>query len=116
MSRHTTTSALREQDARTDLSAEAIKKAFIDNLFFLRAKFPEVATKHDLYMALSYTIRDRILRRWIHTARTYLESKSRTVIYLSAEFLLGPHLGNSILSLKILEETRLAMKELGFDL
>lgn len=108
--------AARAEDARTDLTAEAIKKAFIDNLFFLRAKFPEVATKNDLYVALSYTIRDRIMRRWVQTARTYLTHQSRTVIYLSAEFLLGPHLGNNIASLRVLDETRQAMKELGFDL
>jgi glycogen phosphorylase len=107
---------LRAGDARTDLTKDAIKKAFLDNLFFVRAKFPEVATKNDLYVALAYTIRDRILRRWVHTARTYLAEQSRTVVYLSAEFLLGPHLGNNIISLKALDQTRAAMKELGYDL
>src|SRR5271169_5021127 len=101
---------------RIELSASAIKRAFLDNLFFQRAKFREVATRNDLYLALAYTIRDRILYRWTGSAKTYLEKQSRTVIYLSAEFLLGPHLGNALVSLGILDETRQAMKELGIEL
>src|SRR6202030_4226927 len=93
----------------------AIKRSFLENLFFLRAKFPQVATKNDLYLALSYTVRDRLLDRWIKTAKTYLEHESRTVIYLSAEFLLGPHLGNNLLNLGISAEVREAVGELGLD-
>lgn len=103
-------------DARTGLSAAAIKRGFLDNLFFVRAKFPEVATRNDRYLALAYTARDRLLHRWVRTARTYLEEESRTVIYLSAEYLLGPHLGNTLLNLGILGEARQAMAELGIDL
>ena len=116
MARANTQEALRAGDARTDLSKDAIKKAFIDNLFFVRAKFPEVATKQDLYVALAYTIRDRILNRWIQTAKTYLADQSRTVVYLSAEFLLGPHLGNNTISLRCLDAAREAVNELGYDL
>jgi starch phosphorylase len=104
------------QDQRTDSSVAGIKRAFLDNLFFQRAKFLEVATSNDRYLALSYTIRDRILNRWVQTAKTYLEQQSRTVIYLSAEYLLGPHLANNLLSLGIEAETRQAMSELGLDL
>ncbi|HZU97384.1 MAG TPA: glycogen/starch/alpha-glucan phosphorylase, partial [Planctomycetota bacterium] len=103
-------------DLRVGTDAPAIKRSFLDNLYFLRAKFPGVATKHDLYLALAYTVRDRLLDRWIKTAKTYLESESRTVIYLSAEFLLGPHLGNNLLNLGITDETRKALQELGLDL
>lgn len=112
----TDTKTLAADLGRTELSVPAIKRAFLDNLFFIRAKFPEVATRNDLYLALSYTIRDRILYRWVHTAKTYLEEESRTVIYLSAEYLLGPHLGNNIANLRIEKETRKALSELGIDL
>jgi starch phosphorylase len=103
-------------DLRVGTDASAIKRSFLDNLYFLRAKFPGVATKHDLYLALAYTVRDRLLDRWIKTAKTYLVNESRTVIYLSAEYLLGPHLGNNLLNLGITEETRKAVQELGLDL
>ena len=37
-------------------------------------------------------------------------------LYLSAEFLPGPHLGNDLLNLGLQEEARQAMSELGQDL
>ena len=39
----------------------------------------------------------------------------RTVCYLSAEFLLGPHLGNNLLNLGAFDTARQAMEELGLD-
>ncbi len=103
-------------DVRTGSSVEAIKAAFRDNLFYVQAKFPAVATVNDAYMALAYTVRDRLLDKWVKTGSTYYEKKSRTVCYLSAEFLLGPHLGNNLLNLGLYEATREAMRELGIDL
>jgi starch phosphorylase len=101
---------------RTGLTAEAIKRDFMDNLFFVQARFRSVATRNDYYQALAYTVRDRLLARWIKTAETYKNEASRTVCYLSAEFLLGPHLGANLLNLGITEVTRQAMDELGLDL
>lgn len=101
---------------RTGMGVETLKKAFLDNLFYLLARFPEVATPNDYYGALAYTIRDRILHRWITTAQTYKNSRARTVCYFSAEYLFGPHLGNNLLNLGITDIVRQAMQELGFDL
>jgi starch phosphorylase len=88
----------------------------MDNLFFVQARFRSVATTNDYYQALAYTVRDRLLARWIKTAETYKNNASRTVCYLSAEFLLGPHLGANLLNLGITETARTAMHELGLDL
>ena len=104
------------QSARTGLGVEAIKRDFIDNLFCIQARFPAVATKNDYYQALAYTVRDRLLARWIKTSETYKNRASRTVCYLSAEFLLGPHLGANLLNLGITETVWQAMSELGLDL
>ena len=104
------------QDIRTGLSPAAIRQAFRDNLFFLIGRFPEVATPHDRFMALAYTVRDRLLHHWIRTAETYRERRSRTVCYLSAEFLLGPQLDSNLINLNIREATAQAMQDLGLDL
>jgi starch phosphorylase len=104
------------QSARTGLGVEAIKRGFLDNLFCIQARFPAVATKNDYYQALAYTVRDRLLARWIRTSETYKNHASRTVCYLSAEYLLGPHLGANLLNLGITETVREAMGELGLDL
>jgi starch phosphorylase len=103
-------------DERTALDKEAIKNSFLDDLFYMQGKFAALATRNDYYMALAYAVRDRMLQRWISTAATYTREASRTVAYLSAEFLMGPQLGNNLLSLGISETVRKGMSELGLDL
>ncbi len=97
-------------------SREAIRQAFLDNLFCVQGKTSALATRHDYYMALAYTVRDRMMHRWISTAETYTSHGSRTVCYLSAEFLMGPQLGNNLASLGMLEEVGESLAELGLDL
>ena len=103
------------EDERTSLGKEALKRAFLDNLFYIQGKFPALATKRDYYMALAYVVRDRLLQRWISTAAAYTKQGSRTVAYLSAEFLLGPHLGNNLINLGIYDQVQAAVSELGLD-
>jgi starch phosphorylase len=100
---------------RTAMTKEAFKQAFLDNLFYVQGKFPTLATKTDYYHALAYAVRDRLLHRWISTAAAYTKQGSRTVAYLSAEFLMGPHLGNNLINLGIYDEVRLAIAELGLN-
>ena len=104
------------EDDRTGLSIENLKRAIVDNLFYIQGKFPTVATKNDFYMAIAYTVRDRLFQRWITTAETYTQKGSRTVAYLSAEFLLGPHLGNNLINLGIYDKVQQASEELGLNL
>ena len=52
---------------RTGLQANAITEALIDNLHCLQAKLPQHATRNDWYMALAYTVRDRMMDRYIGT-------------------------------------------------
>jgi hypothetical protein len=73
------------EDERTSLSQEALRRAFLDNLFYMQGKFPALATKRDYYMALAFVVRDRLLQRWISTAAEYTKQGSRTVAYFSAE-------------------------------
>src|SRR5258708_28528546 len=103
------------EDDRTGLGKEALRRAFLDNLYYVQGKFPATDTKHDYTMGRAYRVRDRLLRRWISTAAAYTRQGSRTVAYLSAEFLLGPHLGNNLLNLGIEEPVRQAIRQLGLS-
>ena len=67
-------------------------------------------------MALAYTIRDRLLHRWINTTQTYVDEDVRVVCYFSAEFLVGPHLENNIINLGIFDEVEKAVADAGQDL
>jgi starch phosphorylase len=104
------------EDDRVALTKDALKRSFLDNLFYMQGKFPVLATAYDYYMALAYTVRDRMLQRWNSTASAYTQQGSRTVSYLSAEFLMGPYLGNNLINLGIHDTARQAVAELGLDL
>ena len=93
-----------------------LSRDVLDNLYTELAKFPGVATKNDHYLALSYAVRDRLLHRWVASARAILERKQRTVVYLSAEYLIGPQLGANLMALGMTDVARAAMAELGVSL
>lgn len=104
------------ESIRTGTQVASIKQAFQDNLLYIQGRFSPIASVNDYYMALAYTVRDRLMSHWTTTAKTYLEKESRTVCYLSAEFLIGPQLGNNLNNLGIHSQVKKAMEELGLDL
>ena len=115
--RKVTTTPSREQreDIRTGLSVEAIRQSVLDNLYFHFAKVPHAATRNDWCMALAYTVRDRMIQRWIKTLQNFTEDLT-VVAYLSSEFLMGPQLGINLINLGIYEEVFQAVKGLGLNL
>ena len=102
--------------ARTGLSVPALKQAVLDNLMYLQARFPEIATPFNWYMALAHSVRDRMLDRWVSTTKAYTAPDVKVACYLSAEFLIGPQLGNNLVNLGIEQNAREAMHALGQDL
>lgn len=103
------------EHTRTGMSKTALKQAYIDNLFYIQGRFREVATPHDLYMAAAYTVRDRLLARWVKSAQVFKANRARTVCYLSAEFLLGPHLATNLVNLGITKISQESAAELELD-
>jgi starch phosphorylase len=57
-----------------------------------------------------------MLARWVATVQAYAAREVRVACYLSAEFLIGPQLGNNIVNLGIEANARAAMQALGQDL
>ncbi len=97
-------------------SAESLKKAILDHLYYTQGRGPDLATKNDWYMAAAHAVRDRMMQRWISGIEHLANNAPRTVGYLSAEFLMGPHLGNALLNLGIGEPFCRAVEDLGLDL
>jgi starch phosphorylase len=106
----------RVDDDRTGIKVETLKQAILENLRYVVGEDTATATEMDYFLAVAYTVRDRILARWLATRRAYREHDVRVVCYLSAEFLMGPHLANNLLNLGIEDPMRQATKELGLDL
>jgi starch phosphorylase len=99
---------------RTTEPAE-LAGAIVAHLFYTRGSLPEYATPNDWYLALAHVVRDRLLDGWVATARTLLNKDVRVVSYLSAEFLVGPHLASNVLNLGIEPQIRDATRLLGLD-
>jgi glycogen phosphorylase len=106
------------QNIRTGFETDAIATALIDNLHCLQGKLPQHATRNDWYMALAYTVRDRMMHRYIGTVESISQTNTdaKVVAYLSAEFLTGPHLGNGLINLGIWDAVEQALSKVGQDL
>lgn len=105
---------LSAEDVRTGLSADIIRRAILENLNFIQGRIPRIATKNDWYMAVAYTVRDRMLRHWVRSTEE-LRLTARSVCYFSAEFLMGPHLANAMINLGIYDTTKESVLMLGLD-
>ncbi len=83
-----------------------------ERLFYTLGKRPDKASLHDFYMALSYAVRDQMMTYWLDMK----PPKDKEVAYLSAEFLIGPQLGNNLISLGIKKEAERALESYGYTL
>ena len=98
------------------LDKSAFTTLFIDKLEILRGIPVEEATPDDCYIALSYLIRDQIMKKWTQTAsRNYKKDKRKQVYYFSLEFLLGRMLEGNLLALGLSDVCAEALRDLGFD-
>jgi glycogen phosphorylase len=109
-------SCVTSENIRTGISPDALKQAITENLSAIQGRSPDLATRNDWYMALAYTVRDRMMDRWCTTVHLQRDKNFRMVSYLSAEYLLGPHLGNCLVNLGIREQVQEAVTLLGLDL
>jgi starch phosphorylase len=104
------------EHTRTGIMPATLKAAFLDNLHYVVGRPLHISTAEDRYQALALSVRDRIMQRWVKQVEAWNRPDVRQISYLSAEFLVGPHLGNNLLNLGITKEARQAMVELGLDL
>ena len=103
-------------DVRTGLQADALRQAILDHLCYSIGRPASVLTPTHYYRALALAVRDRLQQRWFASTQTFLDLSRKVVCYLSAEFLMGPQLGNNLLNLQIEEAARAALATLGQDL
>lgn len=100
---------INSDDVHIGLSADAIQKSFVDNLFYIQGRHPLVASCNDCFMAMSYAVRDRLLYRSLHTLDTLLNNDFKLTCYFSAEYLIGPQLKRNLINLQILDEAEKAL-------
>ncbi|MCI5122013.1 MAG: hypothetical protein D3908_12640, partial [Candidatus Electrothrix sp. AUS4] len=62
-----------------------LKRAFAYNLFYRQGVTTRTATLNDYYLALSYTLRDRMQHLFVNSTENLQEKDPKIVCYLSAE-------------------------------
>ena len=104
------------EDDRTGMHPVVLRRAFTDHVEFSRSRDLQSSTAYDRYIALSLSVRDRLVQRWVKTQETYREKDAKRGYYLSAEFLLGRALVSNLQALDVYEAYRDVLKDLGLDL
>ena len=95
---------------------DAFAQAFADNLYYTRGQAIYTATHHDLYMALSHTVRDYMMFNWQKNVDAYFRQNPKFVYYLSAEYLVGQQLDKNLLYTGTYEFARETMRQHDIDL
>lgn len=93
-----------------------LKRAFAYNLFYKQGKTTRTASLNDYYLSVAYTVRDRMQHLFVNSVEALLENERKVVAYLSAEFLMGPHLANNLVNLGLYDAVKQAAEETGLDL
>jgi len=100
---------------RSGLSADDVFDGMAEHLFYTLGKLAPSASRHDLYLALSHAVRDRLTTRYLAGIEAINATPTRVVAYLSAEFLIGPQLGNNLLMLGIQDAAEEALRRFGIE-
>ena len=108
------TSVAGSQIAELD-SMMLIIKSFLEHLEYTLGKDKYSASIYDIFNALAYAVRDRLIERWLDTQQAYYNSDNKRVYYISMEFMPGRTLENSLINLGLLDDFREAVSSLGYD-
>ena len=100
---------------RSGLTSSDLFDGITEHLFFTLGRRANGASRHDLYMALSYAVRDRLMTRHLAYKDALQVQQPKAVAYLSAEFLIGPQLENNLLMLGIQQEAAQALQRFGIN-
>jgi glycogen phosphorylase len=95
---------------------ESLRHSLSNRLIYSMGKDPITATHRDWLHTTAYSVRERLIERWMETMRSYYHSDAKRVYYLSMEFLTGRLLANSLLNMGFYDECRQALADLDLDI
>ena len=98
-----------------EFDKELFKRSVEYNVRTLYRKNLEEADAQQIFQAVSYAIKDRIVENWMETQKAYEKEDPKMVYYMSMEFLMGRALGNNLINLKAYKPVAEALEELGLE-
>ncbi len=100
---------------RAGLDVDDLRQAIVDHLRYSIGRPAAALRPEHYYRATALAVRDRMQDNRMASTQTSLDLGRKVTCYLSAEFLMGPQLGNNLLSLRIEDVARAALDALGQD-
>ncbi len=82
-------------------SVTGLYRSVLTHLRYSLGKQPDEVSARDLYRAVSYSARDRLLDRMSETLARYRKNDAKRLYYLSMEFLIGRSLVKNLAALKL---------------
>src|ERR1700742_3960839 len=104
------------EPTRTGMQAAALQRAINDHLRYSIGRPAAARRPEHYYRALALAVRDRMQDRRVVSTQTSLDLGRKVTCYLSAEFLMGPQLGNNLLNLRMERAAKAALAAMGQDL
>jgi starch phosphorylase len=101
------------EHSRTGMGAAALQRAINDHLRYSIGRPAAARRPEHYYRALALAVRDRMQDRRVVSTQTSLDLGRKVTCYLSAEFLMGPQLGNNLLNLRMERAAREALAAMG---
>jgi len=104
------------EHSRTGMGAPALQRAITDHIRYSIGRPAAALRPEHYYRALALAVRDRMQDRRVASTQTSLDLGRKVTCYLSAEFLMGPQLGNNLLNLRMEHAAKTALAAMGQDL
>ncbi|RUP03558.1 MAG: glycogen/starch/alpha-glucan phosphorylase [Mycobacterium sp.] len=101
------------EHSRTGMGAAALQRAITDHLRYSIGRPAAALRPEHYYKALALAVRDRMQDRRVASTQVSLDLGRKVTCYLSAEFLMGPQLGNNLLNLRMERAARQALSAMG---
>jgi glycogen phosphorylase len=101
---------------KAEICSDAIKSLFLRHLEYSLVKDTTTVQPWDVYYALSLSLRDKLIERWLRTQYEYRKKDVKKVFYLSMEFLIGRLLGNTLINLGEYDNAGTMLKDFGYAL
>ncbi len=101
---------------RPEMDADSLHRSIANRLMFSIGKDPSSATPLDWFISVVYSVRERLIERWMQTMQAYERENTKRVYYLSLEFLIGRVLTNNLLNTGLMEPCRQALTAMGQNL
>src|SRR5271170_3357668 len=97
-------------------SVAELKAAVLAKLTYAVGKAPEVASRRDWFLAVTFATRDIAVGRWLESLNAVYGDGRKRVYYLSLEFLIGRLLFDAMTNLGIAQPMAEALDQLGVNL